>query len=209
MSIIAMPAGLLCGSFSIGQHRYDLTEVSESTGASQARSLGPPRWLLSMSAPDRGLSETNAALWEAMILQLRGNTNFLSAWDIVKVAPRGTCRGTMTLSGAHAQGATSVVIAVTGQSGNTLIAGDWLQIGTGTSSQLVKVMATATAGASTITVVVEPPIRPAAGFSGGTAVTWDKALGHYKLVSEAAQWSYVPGFNTVSGFAIDLMEQWT
>ena len=209
MAIIAMSTSLRCGMYAFGQRRFDVAEMSDSTGATQARLLGPPRWTLSMAAPNIGLSEADAAVWETMILSLRGGVNFLSAWDIVKNAPRGTCRGTMTLSGAHAQGATTVLIAVTGQSGLTLVPGDWLQIGSGTTGQLVKVMAGGTAGAATISVVVEPPIRPAAGYAGGTAVTWDKALGHYKLVSPAAQWNWVPGMNTVAGFAIDLVEQWT
>jgi hypothetical protein len=162
-----------------------------------------------MAAPNIGLSEADAAVWEAMILQLRGGVNHLAAWDIVKNAPRGTCRGTMTLSGAHAQGVTALTIAVTGQTGLTLVPGDWLQIGSGTGGQLVKVVVGGTAGAATIAVTVEPPIRPAAGYAGATAVTWDKALGHYKLVSALPQWNYVPGINTVAGFAIDLVEQWT
>lgn len=209
MSVITMSTALIVGAFSIGQHRFDLSEVSESTGAAQARALGPQRWSMSLAAPNNGISQTAAAVWEAMILQLRGNTNHLAAWDIAKPAPLGTCRGAMTLSGAHAQGVTSLSIAVTGQSGLTLLPGDWLQIGSGTGGQLVKVMTGGTANASTITVVVEPPIRPAAGYAGATAVTWDKALGHYKMMTPSPQWNYVPGFNTVAGFALDLLEQWT
>lgn len=211
MAIITMPAIVAanCGEFSIGQRRFDLEEMSESSGATQARVLGPPRWQLSISSPSVGMSLAVASEWEAMLMLLRGKVNHLAAWDIVRFAPRGTCRGVMTLSGAHAQGATSLLIAVTGQSGLTLLKGDWLQLGTGTTSQLFKLVADATAGASNITVTVEPPVRPVGGFAGGTSVTWDKPLCHYKLASEAPSWSYRPGFNTQTGFALDLVEQWT
>lgn len=211
MAIIAMPAALLFGSFSIGQKRFDLSEMSESNGAAQDRLLGPPRWRLSISSPSNGLSLANGAEWEAMIIKLRGRVNHLSAWDIVKPAPRGTMRGTLTLSGSHAQGLT--VLTITGgggQASTTLLRGDWLQVGSGTTGQLFKVMDDATAnGSGVIAVNVEPPVRPAAGFAGGTSVTWDKALGHYKLVSEVPMWSYRSGINTQTGFSLELMEQWT
>ena len=208
MSIISLPTGLLLGAFSIGQKRYDLVEMSDSGGSVAARLIGPPRWVVGIASPER-MSLANGAIWEAMIVKLCGQVNHLAVYDLVKAAPLGTCRGTMTLNALAAQGATSIVIAVTGQNGLTLLTGDWLQIGSGTGGQLVKVMADATANAATITVTIEPPIRPAAGFAGGTAVTWDKPLGHYKLASQAPIWNYDPGSLSVGGFAIDLLEQWT
>lgn len=211
MAIIAMPAALQFGSFSIGQKRFDLSEMSESTGASQDRLLGPPRWRLNIASPSLGLSLANGAEWEALIIKLRGRANHLSAWDIVKPAPRGTMRGTMTLSGSHAQGATALVISAGGgQASTTLLRGDWLQVGSGTAGQLFKVMDDSTAnGSGVISATVEPPVRPAAGFAGGTAVTWDKALGHYKMIGETPLWGYRAGINSQVGFALDLMEQWT
>jgi hypothetical protein len=196
MSIIAMPATLVVGAFSIGQKRFDVTEISDSSGASQARLLGPPRWTLSMASPGE-LSLAQASVWEAMILQLRGQVNFLSAWDIVRTRPRGTLSGSIT--GTISLGSTSLTLS--GQSG-TLLQGDWLQVGSGTSGQLFKAVADMSGGV----VTVEPPARVA--FSGAS-VSYNPALGHYKLISEVAQWNYQPGSNAVQGFAIDLMEQWT
>lgn len=210
MAIITMPTNLILGVFNIAQARFDLSEMSESSGAAQDRALGPPRWRLSIAAPGM-LSVESSAVWEALILKLRGRVNHLAAWDIMKPAPRGTMRGTMTLSGAHAQGATVLnVTAGVGQAGTTLLAGDWLQVGSGTAGQLFKVVADATAnGAGLIAVTVEPPVRPVGGFASATAVTWDKALGHYKVTTQAPQWGYVPSVNAQTGFALDLMEQWT
>jgi hypothetical protein len=206
MSIIAMPATLVIGDFSIGQRRFDMTEMSGETGNTKARLKGPPRWQLSMAAPSNGLQLANASIWEALLLQLRGGVNHMSAWDIARPLPRGSCRGTMTLNGAHSAGAVSLSISVTGQTGLTLLMGDWLQVGTGLTGQLFKVMADATAGASTIVVTVEPPMR--IGMSDATAVNYTNALCHYKMVSPTAQWSVNPGFNTIRGFAADFIEQW-
>lgn len=204
-----MPAGLSVGDFGVAQQRHDLTEMSDSTGATATRLLGPPRWRLSMSAPQGGLSQAQAALWQTMLLQLRGGVNHLAAWDIVANAPRGTMRGTLTLNGATTAGQ-SAAISITGgvgQAATTLLAGDWLQVGAGLTGQLVKVVVDATAnGSGVISVTVEPPLRTA--YSGGTAVTWDKALGHFKMLSAAPGWTYNPGNNLLQGFSIDLLEQW-
>jgi len=71
---------------------------------------------------------------------------------------------------------------------------------------MVKIIADATAGASTITVFFEPPLRTA--FSGAAAVSYSQALAYFKMLSDAPQWAAVPGFNTQAGYAIDLVEQW-
>ena len=82
--------------------------------------------------------------------------------------------------------------AATAYENPTLLAGDWLQIGTGLgTSQLVKVMSSAfEAPDGTMAVAIEPPLRTA--FAGGAPVTWDKPVAYYKQTS-APQWSYRPG----------------
>lgn len=209
MTIIAMSSTLagIIGDFRMGQKRFDLNEMSDSTGATKTRLLGPPRWQLGIAAPSNGLSLANASEWEATILLLRGGVNHFSAWDINRPLPRGTARGTWTLNGAHSAGATSISIAATGQNLLTLLKGDWFQIGSGLTGQLVKVVADTSFSTSVATVTVEPPLRT--GYTGGTAITYNQALAHYKMITDAPQWSVRPGWNTQTGYAIDLMEQWS
>jgi len=206
MAIIAMPTSLLVGTLTQRIHRFDEHEMSGETGDSADRLLGVPRWGMSIGSPNK----INAAAmddWRDLLVRLRGRVNFLSAWDVKRAAPRGTCRGTMTLSGTHAKGATSLTIAVTGQNGLTLVSGDWLQLGSGLTGQLVMVVGgTYTANTSQIVVTVEHPLRWQ--FSGGAAVTWDKALGHYKLLTESIQFCTVEGGMLESGAGGDFMEQW-
>ena len=205
MAIITMPAGLLVERATFGVARFDVGELSAESGNSADRLLGPPRWTLSLQSPV--LSQRQMDLWRTMLVQLRGRVNHLAAWDPGRPAPLGTMRGTMTLNGSVSQGATTCSITASGQGSNTLLAGDWLQISTGITGQLIMVMADATASGGVISVTFEPPIRKVGGYAGGTAVTWDKALGHYKMVNEAARWSVEPGL-LESGASIDLIEQW-
>jgi hypothetical protein len=207
MTVIALPAGLRIGGFTIGQARYDLAEMSDATGSMSARLFGPPRWKLGLASTD-GLTMEQAATWEALVLQLRGGVNHLTVHDVVRPQPIGTMRGTMTLNGSHSAGAVALsVTAGAGQAAKTLLAGDWLQLASGLgTSQLVKVMAAATSnGSGVIALTVEPPLRIA--FSGGAAVTWDRPVAYYKQLS-TPQWAYQPG-RTMGGFAVDLLESWS
>jgi len=204
VSVIVMPAGLLVGQWSFGQLDYGMSEPSVATGASRDRAFGPPRWFIGMSSPG-GVDLSQSGLWEAMILQLRGRLNHLKAWDITRPAPEGTMRGTPTLNATVTAGATTMVLTgVT--NGDTLLAGDWLQIGDGLgTSQLVKVMANATASGGTMSVTFEPPLR--AGFSSSTAVTWDKASAYFKRSTARSSWRAAPGSMLVGGHQLDLSER--
>lgn len=207
MAIITLPTDLRIAEAGFGQARYDMAEMSDATGHAAARLFGPPRWRASLRS-HKAIAIEEASIWEAMLLQLRGGVNHLALHDRHRPAPLGTMRGTLTLSGAHSAGA--VAVAVTGgagQASKTLTIGDWLQIGAGIgTSQLVKLMANATAnGSGVISLTVEPPLRIA--FSGGTAVTWDKPVAYYKQISEPS-WSYTSR-QAAGGFALDLLESWS
>jgi hypothetical protein len=148
--------------------------------------------------------------WQAMVSRLRGRVNHLAAFDPLRIAPLGTMRGTLTLASPLAQGAFSMsVTGGAGQAGATLLRGDWLQIGAGLAGQLVMVTADATAnGSGVIAVSFENPIRLAAGYIAGTAVTWDRPLGHYKMVDSSSVLSSVDGGMLDGGAFVSLQEEW-
>jgi hypothetical protein len=211
MSIITMPSALrveLAGGFVIGQRRFDVENDSDANGNAQSRLFSPPKWTIAMRSP-AGLEVDDAVEWEAMLLQLRGRINHLAAWDRGRPAPRGTMRGTLSLSAGVAAGATTLSITGgAGQANTTLKKGDWLGLGTGVgTSQLVKVMSNAQAnGSGVISVVIEPPTR--AAFSVSTAVAWDKPVAYFKATTSDTSWGY-HSQNAQTGFAFDGVEQWT
>lgn len=188
----------------MGVQRNDLEERSFPTGARTGRILGPAQWTYHIRSPRR-MTPAQAALWKTMLLGLDGINNYLAAFNLFEQAPRGTMRGTMTTAALSA-GATQATITASGQGTNTLFAGDWLQIGTGLTGQLVMVTQDAVASGGVITVNFKHPMRFAQ--TNGTAVTWDKALGHYKMMTPAPQWAYDAGTLTIGGFDLDFLEQW-
>lgn len=194
----------------MGQRLFDLSSISEPTGAEQTRLLAPPRWTLRLVQPAK-LTLLEAGQWTAMLARLRGRANVLAAWDPVRPAPQGTLRGAaISLVTTAAAGATSVRIFAPGASiGGTLEAGDWMQIGTGLgNSQLVMVTAQAALdNALQATVSFEPPLRQ--GWGPSAPVNLDKPLGYFRMQSSAVAWAYANRGTAVTGLAIDLLETWS
>lgn len=201
MSTITFPTTLEAARLSWGQQRRDL--VYSSAFGSQAVENSPALWVVSLAPPP--LMDANAGPWQALMLLLKGKTNALALWNLARPAPLGTMRGTMTLVGAHAQGATTLAIRG-GAAASTLKQGDMLGVGSGTTQQVVMVTADATAnGSGVISVNTEPPLRNA--FADWAAVTWDKPCALFRVTQSKASWDYTPGV-IVSGFALDLIEDW-
>ena len=106
---------------------------------------------------------------------------------------------------ATAQGATVMTIYASRQGSKTLLAGDYLGIGAGTTQQVVMVTADAAANASgVITVSFEPPLRNA--LTAGAAVAWDRPKALFRRADSRSAWEYEPG--TVKGMSLSLVEDW-
>lgn len=200
MSIIQFPVNLYSASQSWGQQRNDI-EFRSMFGA-QAQEASGPLWVASITASD---DPTQAGAWQAMLMQLRGRTNQLALWNKGREQPLGTMRGAMTI-GTTAQGATSLVITAAGQASKTLLAGDYLGVGSGLTQQVVMVCADATSnGSGVITVTTEPALRNA--FASSSSVTWYRPCALFRRKDSTAQWDYEPG-GIVKGMSLDLLEDW-
>lgn len=201
MSVINFPTSLKIDSSTWGQTRLDVS--FGSAFGSQAMEISPPIWSVKISSPP--LFENESGDWQALIMNLKGQTNQLALWNHGRSYPRGTMRGTMTLNSSAAQGATSLSIIAASEVSKTLMAGDLLGIGTGATQQVVMVTALATSdGTGVIAVTIQPPLRNA--FSGGASVTWDKPKALFRRSESVASWDY----DTIlaSGFTLDLVEDW-
>lgn len=205
MAIITVPAGMLFGpQCGMGQRRYDSVDQSEADGSSDVRLRGHPRWTIALVPPQK-LTTEEAAKWRATLLALNGRVNVLAAHDPVRLAPRGTLRGSPVLAATAAAGATSISVT-SSTSGWTLLAGDLLQIGSGFgSSQLVEVKADVTLS-PTATVQIHAPIR--AAIASGAVVTWDKPVAYYRNQGQDVAWQYNSTGLHVSGFSFDGLEAW-
>lgn len=201
MSVITFPSTLKVEKSTWSQVRLDL--AFSSVFGSQAAEINGPLWEVMISSP--AMLENDSGDWQALIMQLRGQTNQLALWNTGRSTPRGTMRGTMTLNSAAVQGATSLSIIAATEAGNALVTGDLLGVGSGVTQQVVMVVVGGTADISgIINVTTEPPLRNALLL--GAAVTWNKPCALFRRKKSTASWDYESIL--ASGFGLELIEDW-
>lgn len=198
MSVLALPADTGIARMVWELQRNDVMSGVQSLPATD------PLWRLTIELTQ--MLEADSGALKALLLRLRGGVNQLEMHDHSRPAPVGTMRGTMTLNADVSAAATTLEItAGVGQADETLNAGDWLGIGSGTTQQLVMVTADATAnGSGVISVSVQPPLRNA--FSAGQSVVWDAPKALFRRMSNQLGWDYRGKNPVTSGMALDLIE---
>lgn len=140
-----------------------------------------------------------AASWEenclmkAFIMQCKGKTNSFLFGDpeyLVR-GPRGAVAGTLLVKGASQAGASLIVDGFANSTTGVVKAGDYLQLGTGTSARLYGILADANSdGTGTATISLDRPLRSTP--SDNAAVVITGAKGAMKLADNNIGWSANP-----------------
>jgi hypothetical protein len=179
-----------------------------SVFGSQDVGVSSPLWMVTIGQSLITDTSDNAGIWQSLALRLGGRVHQLELWNIMRPAPLGTLRGTLTLNGAHSQGAPTLALSGgAGQAGKTVKAGDYFGIGSVTTQQVVFATADATAdGSGDITIDISATALRNA-FSTGASVTWDKPKALFRQTASKQGWKYGQG-KVVSGIALDLIEDW-
>ena len=202
MSIVTLAANLKTMRIEWGQQRYDLSFAEGDTGAGQSRIMAPPRWLANLVATDN-LNQADAAYWRAMILSLNGRVNQIALYDLGNPAPRGTLRGAPTLNAVANPG--DLTLNIVGTVGQTLLTGDWVGIGSGSTRQLLSVAADCTIGSATVGIVpIGQPVRYTQAY--GSALLWDKPTALFRQTGTTSKWQQQGMVR--GGYTLDLLESW-
>lgn len=155
---------------------------SPFTFSTQVHAYTGQSWQADVSLPSirRDLAED----WVAWLISLKGQLGTFYLGDPNAVTPRGSARDTDTIlvNGATSSGNTLAIdSAPVGQTGY-LKAGDYIQVGTGTSRQLFKVLADVnTNGSGQATVDIWPDVRTS--IANNAAVTVENTKGIFRLAS--------------------------
>lgn len=162
--------------------------TGQYSGQRSRRSHLADRWLLTMTmAACR--SRTEAYEREAFLHGVKSRGDWLRIGLPDRQAPRGTARGTMLVSGAHAAGVRTLAISGSTASG-TLLAGDMLSQG---GNHLLQVdypgVTLNGSGAGTVPLVLPLPVAMA----NGAAVAWSAPTGTWALEDNQLSVSYSPG----------------
>ena len=165
MTSIALPSIFKVARCAFTQAVNQRVNASPFGGSEQAVDLLNDRWLCSLEVWQ--MSPAEAAQLEAFIGQMRGQTNTTPLYHMARPTPRGTARGTQTLSAGVAQGASSLPITGISPSTGTYLAGDMI----GAGGQLFMVAQDTTAVAGAATVPITNRVRTA--LTNGASVTWN------------------------------------
>lgn len=124
----------------------------------------------------------------AFLLALNGRQGTFLLGDPRNVRPRGVATGTPLVAGAAQVGNTLAVDGFTPNVTGILCAGDWLQLGSGGSAHLHKVIKDANSdGSGAVTLDIWPRLRSSP--ADNDVVTLSAAKGLWRLASNVSEWS--------------------
>jgi hypothetical protein len=148
--------------------------MSPFTFQGQAHAYSGQRWSADIDLPP--MNRAQAEQWISFLISLRGPFGTFYLYDPDAKAPQGTAT-TLTVTGLTGQS------SVTGNSNGTLKAGDYFQIGTGSSSRLYKVLVDKASGSNTMEIW--PSLRADASSASADLTN---ASGVFMLDGQGMQW---------------------
>ena len=140
----------------------NVTAVSESvfTLRQQIYKHTGERWEAEITLP--AMARASAEQWVAWLLSMRGREGTFLLGDPVGKTPRGSAGGTPVVNGAGQTGDSISIDGCTASQTGWLKAGDYIQLGSGASASLHKVLQDVnSSGAGQATLDVWPSIRNA------------------------------------------------
>ena len=168
--------------------------LSESpfTGQSQVQEYAG-QWLeAELSLPP--MTRPQAEYWTAFLLKLNGLRGTFLLGDPAGKKPRGVATGTPVVNGAGQTGNALITNGWTISTTGILLAGDYIQLGTGATARLYKVLDDANSdGAGAATLTLWPSLRTSPG--SGAAVVVNNTVGLFRLVSNEMVWNIGEAIN--------------
>lgn len=153
------------------------------------------RWLASVTLPP--MKRERAEPWIAFLMSLKGRQGYFLLNDPNAINPQGSVSGTVLVSGGSQTGSTLVVDGVAPNLSNAFKAGDYIQLGSGASARLHKVLADASANSSGIVnLEIWPDLRESP--SDNAVVTYVSACGLFRLTGNVTSWN----INQISSYGI-------
>jgi len=173
------------GIESIELRAVNAVAISQSpfTFQQQVISHGGQKWEASVSIPP--VRRDLAAPWKAMLTALKGQTGTFLLGDPDYATPQGTVTSCV-LTGSAGDETASVVMT------GSLLAGDYIQLGTGSSSRLHQVLVDKTGNGS---LEIWPALR---SDYTDASVTFNAAKGVFRLSGNMTSWS----INNASAYSI-------
>jgi len=135
------------------------------------------------------MKRPDAEEWIAKLVSLNGREgNFLMGPDYAGATARGIGTGTPVVKGASQTGYDLITDGWTFSQTGIMKAGDWFQLGTGSSARLYKVVVDANSdGSGDSTITIWPKLRSSPADNAALVVTGP--VGRFVLASNETDWS--------------------
>ena len=166
------------GFTAVRMRAVNLTGRSKSTftGQQQVTQWAGEWWEGEYELPP--MTRADAEAWIVFLLKLRGGVGTML---LPPEKPARTAQGTASGVTVNGAGQTGTTLAMSGS--GTLVAGDWIQVGTGATASLHKVLVGGTLG---FTADIFPRLRTPP--SSGSTVVVSNAVGLFRLDENFAEW---------------------
>ena len=152
---------------------------SPFTFEGQVHAYNGERWEADITLPK--MKRANAEQWISFLASLRGRFGTFLLNDPDATSPRGTATAA-TISGSAGDRTVSATVT----SGDTLLSGDYIQLGTGSDSTLHKVIADFTGTGSAANLEIFPALRKT---RSNVSADLTSASGLFRLVSNETSWN--------------------
>jgi len=165
----------------------DTVAISQSpfTGAQQVYKYPGQFWEADITLPP--MKRADAEYWISFLLKLSGPYGTFLLGDPNGGTARGIATGTPLVNGGSQTGNELITDGWTNSQTGILKAGDYIQLGTGATSQLYKVLDDVNSdGSGNATLTVWPDLRSAP--ADNAAITVSNPKGVFRLTSSQATW---------------------
>ena len=186
----------------------DVVSISESpfTFSQQVVRHAGARWSATITIPP--VKRSDSEYWNAFLLRLRGQFGTFLLGDPNAATPRGsaaTTAGTPVVNGASQTGNELAIDGLPASATGYLKAGDYIQLGSGSTARLYKVLEDVDTNASgEATLNLWPDLRSSP--ADDAAVVVSNAKGLFRMATNDATWTINnAGFYSISFAAVEAL----
>jgi len=186
----------------------DVVSVSQSpfTFSQQVVRHAGARWSATISIPP--VKRSDSEYWNSFLLRLRGQFGTFLLGDPNAATPRGSAAsaaGTPVVNGASQTGNELAIDGLPASATGYLKAGDYIQLGSASTSRLYKVLEDVDSnGSGEATLNLWPDLRSSP--ADGAAVVVSNAKGVFRLSNNEAVWTINnAGFYSISFAAVEAL----
>lgn len=169
--------------------------VTESpyTGEQQVQAYDGQFWGFEFSYPSMGRADF--AAFQAFLLKLNGREGTFLAGDPSGLTPQGVATGTPLVNGAGQTGNDLITDGWTISTTDIMKAGDYIQLGTGATASLHKVLEDVNSdGSGNATLSVWPKITSVTSPANNAAIVVSNCVGVWRLAQNVNPWEVLPPY---------------